>query len=695
MAVDFVADVDAAGRIEAIPTILDVVCRATGMGFAAVARVTEDRWVACAVLDHLNFGLTPGGELPVETTLCRDVRQYREIVAFDHAAEDPRYSGHHTPKIYGLQSYISAPIILRDGRFFGTLCAIDPRPAQVNNSQIISMFKLFAELISVHLSADDAIRRSQTALIKEKTATFDSERRFRLLVQSVTDYAIYMLDPTGKVTNWNAGAERIKGYAADEIIGEHFSRFYTPEDAERGVPKLALQTARASGHYQSEGWRVRKDGTRFWASVVIHPIHDLGELIGFAKVTRDLTERQQTQKELEQSREALFQAQKMEAVGQLTGGLAHDFNNLLTGVIGSLEMVKARIAQGRIGDIDRLIAIADGSAQRAASLTHRLLSFARRQTLNPKATDANRLISVVLEELVKRTVGPQIRIETKLSDQLWLIHCDPHQLENTLLNLCINARDAMPNGGTITIETSNVSLSNEQKAHEKDVALGDYVAIVVRDTGTGMDAATIARAFEPFFTTKPVGVGTGLGLSMVYGFARQSGGHALIESSIGEGAAITILLPRSSQRLEEALETAQASAKRAASGETVLIVDDEATLRMLISETLDDLGYAVIEASNGEAALRLIDSNTGIDLLVTDIGMPGALSGAQLAEAAHKSQPNLEILFVTGYAEGRVHLKPRMHLLNKPFTMEQFAQKVTAIMSASGSATSRSADRIH
>jgi len=210
-----------------------------------------------------------------------------------------------------------------------------------------------------------------------------------------------------------------------------------------------------------------------------------------------------------------------------------------------------------------------------------------------------------------------------------------------------------------------------------------------------MDATTIARAFEPFFTTKPVGVGTGLGLSMVYGFARQSGGHALIESSIGEGAAITILLPRSSQRLEEALETAQASAKRAASGETVLIVDDEATLRMLISETLDDLGYAVIEASNGEAALRLIDSNTGIDLLVTDIGMPGALSGVQLAEAAHKSQPDLEILFVTGYAEGRVHLKPRMHLLNKPFTMEQFAQKVTAIMSASGSATSRSADRIH
>ena len=443
------------------------------------------------------------------------------------------------------------------------------------------------------------ITRDMTEQRRAQQAALESERRFRLLVQNVTDYAIFMLDTEGRVANWNAGAARIKGYAAAEIVGQHFSSFYTPEDVERGLPAAVLETVRREGRFEAEGWRVRKDGSRFWANVVIDAVRDdNGVLVGFAKVTRDLTERREAQLELERSREQLFQAQKMEALGQLTGGLAHDFNNLLTGIIGSLDQLRTRAAQGRIGDMDRYIVAAQGAASRAAALTHRLLAFARRQTLDPKSTDPNRLIAG-MEDLIRRTVGPSIAVETVLAIGLWPTLCDANQLENAVLNLCINARDAMPDGGRLTIETANTWL-DERGARERDMQPGQYVAVCVTDTGTGMPPDVVARAFDPFFTTKPIGMGTGLGLSMVYGFAKQSGGQARIYSEVGQGTTVRLYLPRHrGEASEEDGQAEPAEAPRAEAGETVLVVDDEPTVRMLIAEVLEELGYAAIEAADG------------------------------------------------------------------------------------------------
>jgi PAS domain S-box-containing protein len=515
-------------------------------------------------------------------------------------------------------------------------------------------------------------------------AMLEAERRFRLLVQGVTDYAIYMLDPQGFISNWNPGAERIKGYGAEEIVGQHFSRFYIPEDVAAKVPWRALETARREGRYDAEGWRQRKDGSRFWASVVIDAIRDdHGTLLGFAKVTRDLTERREAQIELEKSREQLFQAQKMEAVGQLTGGLAHDFNNLLTGITGSLDLLRTRVAQGRLNEVERYITAAQGAASRAAALTHRLLAFSRRQTLEPKAIDANRLVTGI-EELVRRTVGPAIAVETVLAVGLWPCFCDPNQLENAVLNLCINARDAMPGGGRLTIETAN-SWVDDAAARERDLAKGQYVAVCVTDTGIGMAPDVIARAFDPFFTTKPIGKGTGLGLSMIYGFAKQSGGQARIYSEVGKGTTVKIYLPRHAGTMaDESASPDLADIPRAGAGEIVLVVDDEPTVRMLVSDTLAELGYASIEAGDGASGLKVLESGARIDLLITDVGLPGGMNGRQMADAARKGRPGLKVLFITGYAENAVigngHLEPGMHVLSKPFAMETLASRIKAII---------------
>jgi len=528
------------------------------------------------------------------------------------------------------------------------------------------------------------VTRDMTEQRARQLSALETERRFRMLVRGVTDYAIYMLDPDGHVTNWNAGAARIKGYVEDEIVGEHFSRFYLPEDAEAGIPWTALEQARREGRYESEGWRVRKDGTRFWASAIIDAIYDDdGSLIGFAKITRDLTERREAQLELENAREQFFQAQKMEAVGQLTGGLAHDFNNMLTGISGSLELLRIRIAQGRLADLDRYITSAQGATSRAAALTHRLLAFARRQTLDPKPTDANRLIST-MEDLVQRTVGPQVKVETVLAIGLWPTLCDPNQLESALLNLCINARDAMPEGGRLTIETANTWL-DDRGARERDMEPGQYVAVSVTDTGTGMPPDVLARAFDPFYTTKPVGEGTGLGLSMVYGFARQSSGQVRLYSEIGEGTTVRLYLPRHrgpAEIQEEAPRLEQAP--RAAAGETVLIVDDEPSVRMLVTDVLEEMGYAVIEAADTISGMKVLRSDVRIDLLITDVGLPGGMNGRQMADAARETRPNLKVLFITGYAEnaiiGNGRLEPGMHVLTKPFAMENLASRIKTII---------------
>ena len=504
-----------------------------------------------------------------------------------------------------------------------------------------------------------------------------SEERFRLLVQSVTDYAIYMLDPTGRVSSWNAGAERFKGYSAEEILGEHFSRFYTDEDREAEIPRIALETARNEGRFEAEGWRVRKDGTRFWASVIIDPIrNDAGELIGFTKVTRDMSEKRAIEEQLRQS-------QKMEAVGQLTGGLAHDFNNLLTGISGSLEMMQLRMAQGRTAEVDRYLTAAQGAVKRAASLTHRLLAFSRRQTLDPKPTNVNRLLSE-LEELVRRTVGPSIQVEVVGASGLWPTLIDQNQLENAVLNLCVNARDAMPNGGKLTIETANKWL-DDRAARKHDLPVGQYVSVCVTDTGVGMRSDVISKAFDPFFTTKPIGEGTGLGLSMVYGFARQSGGQVRIYSEVGQGTTMCLYLPRhvGDDTLVDEVEI-RSSIDAAGGGEVVLVIDDDPTIRMLVGEVLTESGYAVIEAPDGPAGLKVLDSNARIDLLITDVGLPGGMNGRQVADAARVKRPDLKILFITGYAEnaviGQTRLANGMFVMTKPFQMDMLAHRIREII---------------
>jgi PAS domain S-box-containing protein len=559
--------------------------------------------------------------------------------------------------------------VRKDGSHFWAMVVIDPIH---QDKQLVGFAK---------------ITRDMSEQRKAVLASLESERRFRLLVQSVTDYAIYMLDTDGRITNWNTGAERIKGYTAEEIIGEHFSRFYIPEDVDARLPWKALETAEREGRFSAEGWRQRKDGSRLWASVLIDPIRDdNGTLIGFAKVTRDLTERREVQLELERSQQALFQAQKMEAVGQLTGGIAHDFNNLLTGITGSLDLMKARLSQGRLNDMERYITAAQGAASRASALTHRLLAFSRQQTLEPKPLDANRLVAG-MGELVQRTIGPAIIFETVLAAGLWPCFCDPHQLENALLNLCINARDAMPKGGRVIIETSNTWI-DEAGAAERDMPAGQYVAICVSDNGTGMSREVLERAFDPFFTTKPMGKGTGLGLSMIYGFAKQSGGQARIYSELGHGTTVKIYLPRHrGTAAEDTPVEEDLRLPRAEAGETVLVVDDEPTVRMLVGETLADLGYQAVEAPDAASGLKVLESDVEIDLLITDVGLPGGMTGQQMVDVARVRRPHLKVLFITGYAENAAisngNLEPGTHVLSKPFAIDKLAARIRSIIEGS------------
>ncbi|PIK71472.1 hybrid sensor histidine kinase/response regulator, partial [Methylobacterium frigidaeris] len=380
--------------------------------------------------------------------------------------------------------------------------------------------------------------------------------------------------------------------------------------------------------------------------------------------------------ELMRAEAALRQSQKMEAVGQLTGGIAHDFNNLLAGISGSLELMQTRIGQGRLKDVDRYMAAAQGAARRAAALTHRLLAFSRRQTLAPRPTDVNHLVAG-MEELIRRTVGPAIEIAVEGAPDLWTVLVDPPQLENALLNLCLNARDAMPEGGRIAIETANLRL-DAAAARAHDIPPGDYLSLCVTDTGTGMAPEVIARVFEPFFTTKPIGQGTGLGLSMIYGFTQQSGGQVRIASEVGRGTRVCITLPRHHGACEtEAAHATLAEAPRAERGETVLIVDDEPTVRMLVTEVLEDLGYTAIEAADGVAGLTVLQSDVRIDLVVTDVGLPGGMNGRQMADAGRALRPGLKVLFITGYAEtaalGTGQFEPGMQVLTKPFAVEALA----------------------
>jgi signal transduction histidine kinase len=413
---------------------------------------------------------------------------------------------------------------------------------------------------------------------------------------------------------------------------------------------------------------------------------DMGVQTGAYQFVYDVSDRLREQARLREAEEALRQAQKMEAVGQLTGGLAHDFNNLLSGISGAFEMIGSRLSQGRTRDVEKYLSAGQGAARRAAALTHRLLAFSRRQTLSPKPVVINRLMSDLVE-LVRRTVGPSIAVETVASSGLWPALVDANQLENAILNLCINARDAMPDGGRITIETGNKWL-DRRSAAEHGLESGQYVTVCVSDTGVGIEKALLERVFDPFFTTKPLGEGTGLGLSMVYGFARQSNGHVRIYSEVGQGTMVCIYLPRHLGDEEDDAPEEVAGASQSGAGETVLVIDDEPTVRMLIVDSLEELGYACAEAPDGPAGLKVLQSGAKIDLLITDVGLPGGLNGRQVADAARVLRPDLKVLFITGYAENAVlnhgHIQHGMEVLTKPFAVADLAGRVDRMLRTEG-----------
>ncbi|PDH67261.1 MAG: hybrid sensor histidine kinase/response regulator [Sphingomonadaceae bacterium MED-G03] len=548
--------------------------------------------------------------------------------------------------------------VRKDGTHFWANVVIDP--IRDPSGQLIGFAKVTRDLTD-RRAAQEALRKS--------------EERFRMLVESVTDYAIYMLDPVGTITSWNSGAERAKGYKAEEILGENFARFYTEEDRIAGLPSRALHGAERDGRYESEGWRIRKDGTRFWANAVIDAIRDsTGKLIGFAKVTRDLTERRESQQALEEARVAIMQAQKMDAIGKLTGGVAHDFNNLLAVIVGSLDLARMRLASG--GEVERFLDNAMAAAERGATLTQRMLAFARRQELELQSVDCLGLVQG-MADMLQSTIGPSVTIDTLFPGNLPPAYADPAQLELALLNLAVNARDAMPEGGRIIIEASEMLTA---EGALPGLGAGAYVKLSVVDDGEGMDAATLERAREPFFTTKGVGKGTGLGLSMVHGFAEQCGGALTIESVVGLGTTVSLWLPVSEHAAEDAMDSDMQSTEEAETPLVILAVDDDNLVLMNTAGMLEDLGHTVFQAGSATDALRMLQQSR-VDMVVTDHAMPG-MTGAQLADAIEEAHPGLPVIIITGFAELPPHASSRPRL-DKPFRQAELARAVNSVRAPS------------
>lgn len=610
------------------------------------------------VSDYAIFMLDPTGTVTSWNTGAERIKGYKasEII------------GQHFSRFYSPEDRAagmpdrSLETARRNGKFEAEGWRVRKDGSKFFASVVIDSIYEHGELIGFAKITRDITERQ-----KAQAALAESESQFRMLLSGVVDYALYMLDPNGIVTNWNIGGQRIKGYAPEEIIGQHFSRFYTPADKAAGRPARALKLATDHGRYEEEGWRVRKDGTFFWASVVIDRITASdGTLLGFAKITRDITERHEAQQKLERVQRQLAESQKFDALGQLTGGIAHDFNNLLMIISGHLHTLK-RLAGDNPKAIRAVQAI-ETASQRGAALTNQLLTFARRQRVNPQAIDlAERIHSV--REVLDTGLGSSVHLNVEIEQDIWPVTVDVTEFETALINLLINARDAMPNGGTVLVSAKNVQLNEDN--HK-----GDYVAISVEDSGVGIPQDVITKVFDPFFTTKAVGKGTGLGLSQVHGFAHQAGGTVTLQSELGQGTRFTILLPRGAGTASSR-ESDSEDEKIGISG-TVLLVEDNPDVAGASAGLLEQLGYAVRWVSDAEAALKAIERDS-IDLVLSDIVMPGKMDGLGLARAIRQKRPNLPVLLATGYSEAAQTARADFAILKKPYQIYDLSRALAEI----------------
>ncbi|MEA1834795.1 PAS domain S-box protein [Methylobacterium durans] len=677
---DFQADILAIESIAAVPTILDVVCRTTGMGFAAVARVTEDRWVACQVRDDIAFGLQPGGELKVATTICHEIRQSGTAVVINHVAEDEAYGGHPTPAMYGFQSYISMPIVLPDGTFFGTLCAIDPKPAQLDRPEVVGMFKMFADLIAFHLDAHvrlasrEAAERSAVTLKALNSTLADqveARTNERDRIWQVSHDMLGVADSNGVWLSINPAWTMILGWEAEEIVGRTSEWLEHPEDHEKTRAEVARLAAGHSTLAFENHFRTR-DGsyrTLSWRAV---PAENL-----LYCVARDVTEQRERMLQLEQAEEALRQSQKLEAVGQLTGGVAHDFNNLLTIIRSSVDFLRRpNLSEERRA---RYFNAVSDTVDRAAKLTGQLLAFARRQTLLPEVFEVGAQLRAVAD-MLDTVTGARIRVVTEMPDTPCFVKADLSQFETALVNMAVNARDAMDGEGLLTLRLDCSGALPPIRGHAG--APGPFAAVSLTDSGSGIAPEQIGRIFEPFFTTKEVGKGTGLGLSQVFGFAKQSGGDVAVESAVGQGTTFTLYLPEIEARPhQEPAATHEGEIFPIGDGQSVLVVEDNVEVGRFATQILEDLGYSTTWAANAEQALaELGPDGFGFDVVFSDVVMPG-MGGIELAKILRRNMPHLPVLLASGYSH--VLAQEGAHgfeLLHKPYSADQLGRILSRII---------------
>jgi PAS domain S-box-containing protein len=704
-----------AQRLEALESygILDTPSEPAFDDIAKLAALTCDAPIALVSLvgkerqwfkSELGIGIP---ETPRSVSICASALREKELLVVPDLTRDPRFADN--PLVTGdpyVRFYAGAVLRTPEGLPLGTVCVLDhkPRPQGLKEGQAFTLGVL-ARQVMMQMQLRRAVAERENALREQEDALEairESEERFRVIANSAP-VPIWVTSASGPREFTNFAYQEFLGVSYDEALTYDWRRAIHPDHLPR-ILKEQVAGESSGKTFTLECVYKRADGEWRWLRSISQPrLGSHGERNGFIGIAHDITSSKQAEQDLQQmnqlleervnealakqaqTEETLRQSQKMEAVGQLTGGIAHDFNNLLAGIVGSLDLMRMRIAQGRTGELDRYLDGAMNSANRAASLTHRLLAFSRRQPLAPRPVDANELIGSV-EELLRRTTGPSIQIDLGLEAGLWATLCDANQLENAILNLVINARDAMPDGGRVRIETANIYLEERDIVATDEERPGPYICLSVSDTGVGIDPAILDKVFDPFFTTKPLGQGTGLGLSMIYGFAKQSEGHARIHSEVGRGTSVKIYLPRHQRAGEEAAPLQDQQMERDKVGSaTVLVVEDEEIVRSLIVEVLEELGYRVLEAADGPAGLSVLQSQEPIALLITDVGLPG-MNGRQLADAGRERRPGLKIMFITGYAESAMlsssKLETGMTVLTKPFAVNALEDHIRKTMQA-------------